>query len=218
MSPVHFLFLGQQLFLLPEKCLWWEDQKILIFSDLHIGKSAHFRKNGIPVPHSIHGNDLQVMKAVIDRYEPDRVLFLGDLFHSHSNEDVLDFHRILSGYPHVSFHLVLGNHDILPSSAYTDMQLVVHESVWEISPFAFAHDVATVNQAQGYLVTGHVHPMIVLQGKGRQTLRLPCFYFGKSHAVLPAYGSFKGGAEIAAKEGEEVFAVAKDKVIRVSAS
>ena len=40
----------EQLLLLPERALWWPQQKALVLSDVHFGKSATFRENGIPVP------------------------------------------------------------------------------------------------------------------------------------------------------------------------
>lgn len=34
----------QNLLLLPEKALFWEEEKGLIISDVHLGKAGHFRK------------------------------------------------------------------------------------------------------------------------------------------------------------------------------
>ena len=34
----------------PSGGVYWIDKKTLLLADIHLGKVAHFRKNGIPVP------------------------------------------------------------------------------------------------------------------------------------------------------------------------
>ena len=43
----------------PQRVMYWEKQKTLIIADLHIGKTGHFRKSGIPVPQNVFKEDLQ---------------------------------------------------------------------------------------------------------------------------------------------------------------
>ena len=43
---------GQELELLPQKAIYWKDRNCLLIADLHLGKSTHFRKNGIAVPNA----------------------------------------------------------------------------------------------------------------------------------------------------------------------
>ena len=213
MSIQIFTVLGQKLHLLPEKAIWWEDQNALIIADLHIGKSAHFRKNGIPIPNEAHNSDIQVLDQLMNRFTPQKVFFLGDLFHSHENADVLSFGRFTALFPQTEFHLILGNHDILPRQTYSSMRLVVHEAIYSFPPFVFAHDRDQALSFDGYLLSGHVHPMVVLEGKGRQSMRMPCFYFGEKFGILPAFGSFKGGVEIGIKKRDIVFGVSKIGVV-----
>jgi len=54
----------------------------------------------------------------------------------------------------------------------------------------------------------------VLTGPARQREKLPCFWFGKDVAVLPAFGDFTGCAVVDAAEGDSVWVVAAD-VVRV---
>ena len=54
-------FKSQRLVLSPERCMFWEDQQTLILSDMHIGKTAHFRKAGIAVPQQVFQEDLQLL-------------------------------------------------------------------------------------------------------------------------------------------------------------
>ena len=59
MKHRYFNFRGQRLWLSPERIIFWEDEKALILSDTHFGKTGHFRKSGVPVPQNIFLEDLQ---------------------------------------------------------------------------------------------------------------------------------------------------------------
>jgi uncharacterized protein len=52
-------------------------------------------------------------------------------------------------------------------------------------------------------------------GPRRERLRLPCFWFGPSVGVVPAFGEFTGLATVPALPDDGVFAVAGDEVIEV---
>ena len=58
-------------------------------------------------------------------------------------------------------------------------------------------------------------PTTVLTGPARQRERLPCFKFGRDVSILPAFGEFTGCAEVIAEEGDEVWVVAGDDVLRI---
>jgi len=47
------------------RTVFWEQEKILILSDLHLGKTGHFRKSGIGVPAAIMKEDMQRFVAAI---------------------------------------------------------------------------------------------------------------------------------------------------------
>jgi metallophosphoesterase superfamily enzyme len=57
------------------------------------------------------------------------------------------------------------------------------------------------------VLAGHVHPAYRLFGKGRQRLRLPCFYVQAQVSLLPAFGAFTGGMNIERGEKSKVYVV-----------
>ena len=65
-------------------------------------------------------------------------------------------------------------------------------------------------------VAGYLHPGARLQGRGRQSVMLPCFWFTEQQVTLPAFGSFTGLAAIHPGENDHVYVVLQDKVIEVS--
>ena len=77
--------------LLPQRAIWWPLRSMLIVSDLHLGKAAHFRKHGIAVPNAVNADTLQRLDQLITQFKPRNVLVLGDLFHSEENEEWQEF-------------------------------------------------------------------------------------------------------------------------------
>ena len=206
---------GEQIHLLPEKALFWPDKKVMILSDLHLGKINHFRRSGIPVPPKANQKNIELMISLFQQWNPERVIFLGDLFHSHYNPEWEVFGQVLNYFPAVSFELVKGNHDIMSEHQYLKHKLLVHDPVLVEGPFIFSHDELEVIPEGKYLISGHVHPGVIIKGKGRQRLRLPCFYFGKRKGLLPAFGEFTGIHPVIPLQEDKVFVVAEGKLIEM---
>lgn len=203
--------LGQTFRLLPERAIFWEENEYLIIADLHLGKAGHFRKSGIPVSDLVHSKDILILDRLINKHNPQKVVFLGDLFHSEENQGWSSFKQWIKSKSKVQFQLVLGNHDILPEQSYRLPNLEVVEKL-ELTPFVFTH---IPEEHQSYNLAGHIHPAVHLSGKGRQSLRLPCFYFGEANGILPAFGQFTGTARIPIKPTDNVFAITEDSVVKV---
>ena len=194
---------GETLHLLPEKAVYWEEQNMLIVADLHLGKAGHFRKAGIPVPAAVHWHDLKVLTALLSNYQPQKVLLLGDLFHSALNNEWWDFENLLESFPKLQFILVKGNHDILPEAAYRLSNLEIHAEDMTLGPFVFSHIPPEEEMLQqGYYISGHLHPGVRIIGE-----KLPCFYFSQKGAVLPAFGRFTGFINMKIKKKDRVFAI-----------
>jgi len=203
-------FLQQHLLLSTERCIFWEEEKILILSDLHFGKTGHFRKEGIAVPQDVYKEDLQRLVAQIQFFNPEQLIIIGDMFHSHNNKELDLFKKWRYDFTQLPMLLIRGNHDILKESWYREAQIVLIENKLTIGPFAFSHDIAEVKPEENqlsYFFSGHIHPGVSIRGAGRQSLRFPCFYFGSQYAVLPAFSKFTGTHPIKPKKGESVYAV-----------
>ncbi len=226
----------QQLWLSADRCIFWEEEKSLIVSDLHFGKTGHFRKAGIAVPQSVYREDLQRLLCQIQYFRPRQLLVVGDLFHSRENKELSLFRRWRDDFPDLGIRLIRGNHDILPEAWYADAGISVEHGVYRVGAFAFVHDIEEVGADVGgggrtdvgagkaetdetgeggstgaageaYYFSGHIHPGIRIRGMGRQSLQFPCFYFGEEYAVLPAYSRFTGTVSIDPSPQSHVFAI-----------
>jgi DNA ligase-associated metallophosphoesterase len=206
---------GEELEMLPEKALLWTSKKILLVADLHLGKINHFRKAGIPVPTKANDRNWESILHLIETTKPKRVVFLGDLFHSHYNEEWEVLRQLIKNFPEVSFELVIGNHDILSDNQYARNNLKLHRERLTEGPFVFSHHPMEEVAGDWYNLAGHIHPGVLLQGKGKQAVTLPCFYFGERQGILPAFGSFTGLARIQPKKEDRIFVIADNTVVKI---
>ena len=202
---------GELLELHPQKAAFWPKHKILMVADLHLGKINHFRKAGIAVPTRANDKNIEVLVDLFWKTKPERVLFLGDLFHSHYNPEWEVFGEVVKHFESISFELVLGNHDIMSERQYERKGIRFYEEL-QIGPFLFTHHPVEKELTDLYNLAGHIHPGVRLVGKGKQQLRLPCFYFGRSSGLLPAFGMFTGLASIKSQKDDKIFVVAENKI------
>ena len=199
---------GNNFLLSAERCIYWQEQKILILSDLHLGKTGHFRKSGIAVPQGVFKEDMQRLITQIQFFKPDTLIVIGDMFHSHGNKEHDFFVKWRNDFPSLCIQLVKGNHDILDKKWYEAAGIELSNCEITIGSFAFVHDFTDCTVPdEGYIFSGHIHPGISVHGPGKQSLRFPCFYFGKQYAVLPAFSRFTGMYGIKPKAGETVYAL-----------
>ena len=213
-APLSHKINGHQFWLSAEKALFWEEEKALILSDLHLGKSGHFRKAGIPIPQGVMKEDMQRLLQLIHYFNPAQVLVVGDFFHSSNNLELDLFKRWRNDINDVSIKLIRGNHDILQNEWYREANIEVVENDLCLQAFCFTHDNNDIHPAH-YTFTGHLHPGVVLNGLGKQILRFPCFYFTATYCILPAFGKFTGLANIQPSRTDIVYAIVDKSLIKL---
>ncbi len=216
-NPLFHKIFDNHLWLSAERCIYWESQRSLILSDLHLGKTGHFRKEGIPVPQKVYKEDLQRLVSQVQYFQPQKLIIVGDMFHSKENKEIELFKKWRSDISWLDIILVKGNHDILQDDWYTDAGIEVIKESYTVSNFSFIHDIADSSsiQAGSYFFSGHMHPGISIKGMGKQSMQLPCFYFTASYCVLPAFSRFTGTYGVTPAKNETVFAIAENRILQL---
>ena len=212
MDRITHLLCGEELLLLREKAIIWPAKKALIIADLHLGKVTHFRNAGIPLPKEIEKDNFDRFSYLLLNNDIEVVYILGDLFHSDYNDQWARFIEFLSLFPDLQFHLIMGNHDILSVDNYQADNLKTYIEL-DCPPFSFTHKPS--QHPKLYNMCGHIHPSIIMKGKGLQQLRLACFHFGAESAILPAFGAFTGTYNISPIEEDNVYVVTQEAIIKV---
>jgi len=213
-------FLGFELHLLGEKAAYRPETNTLYVADTHFGKAGTFRRGGVPLPGGHNAADYQRLNNLIGRLMPERIVFLGDLFHSDINAEWRDFTEWRKLHPDIGMILIQGNHDILDSEEYRQAGLEVHLPGFSDSGLMLNHHPRKpedVSKETKPALCGHVHPGVRLTGPGRQYEKLPCFWLSSQfkQLMLPAFGSFTGLGIIAPSEDDGIYVAASGQVVEV---
>jgi DNA ligase-associated metallophosphoesterase len=170
--------------------LFWEEQSLLVVSDLHLEKGSSFAARGVLLPPYDTMATLGRLAAVVARHTPRMVIALGDSFHdrtAHGRLSAADRDAIAELQTGRDWIWISGNHD--PALPSTLGGVVAHEV--EIGPIAFRHE---PTGAAGE-IAGHLHPKARVSARGRSMERR-CFACDGARAVMPAFGAFAGGLNI----------------------
>lgn len=191
--------------------VFWEDQKILLISDVHLGKVSHFRKHGLAIPGNAIIENFKRMDQVIEFFRPEKIVFLGDLFHSKINSEWKFFEDWVAKIE-PGIILIEGNHDIISRQNYINLNIDVCQKLG-FGDFLMTHH---PKETEGmFNFCGHIHPGIKLKDLGRQPLKLACFFRKENQLILPAFGEFTGNYFMQPEENDRVYAIAHNEVIRV---
>lgn len=215
---VPFTWLEENFVLHPSRCLYWEKERTLVLSDLHLGKTGHFRKEGIAVPQQVYQEDLHRLFSAIQYFNPVEVLMVGDLFHSRANKEWEWFAKWRADFPALNFTLILGNHDKLPAGLADKIDITIQDSLVK-NNILLLHNEEDWNPVENPgirgKICGHIHPAVVVPVGARQKIRMPCFHFTSQTCTLPAFSLFTGGHPIKQGPKDLVFAIADGQIIKI---
>jgi uncharacterized protein len=172
--------------------LYWPGERALIVADLHLETGSAFAGRGQMLPPYDTRQTLLRLAEVVDRYEAETVIALGDSLHdcgaaNRIDADNLALLRIIQ--QDRRWVWVAGNHDPVISEAFGGeraSELVIEGIVLrhEPLPARVTHEIA-----------GHMHPAARISVYGT-SLRRPCFVANGLRLVMPAFGAFSGGLNV----------------------
>jgi DNA ligase-associated metallophosphoesterase len=191
--------------------VYWVEKRMLLISDVHLGKISHFRKHGSALPGGAMFKNFVKLDAAVQYFEPESICFLGDLFHSSINNEWHLFSDWVSK-TQLPIVLVAGNHDIINPQKYHDLSITI-VSEWVLDGFLLTHH--PEERENLFTFSGHIHPAVLLEGMGRQFLKLPCFFRSPQQMILPAFGEFTGTYVMEPQEDDTVYVVTKEDVVLV---
>ncbi len=172
--------------------LYWPAERALIVADLHLEKGSAFAAKGQMLPPYDTRDTLERLARVIDRFQAETVIALGDSFHDASGPDRMhpdDLAQLRLIQQHCEWIWITGNHDPLATGhmgGHIRDEIVVEGLTLrhEPGPAHTTHEIA-----------GHLHPAAKVTLNGL-TLRKPCFASNGLRLVMPAFGTFTGGLNV----------------------
>lgn len=204
----------------PAGAIYWQEQNTLIVSDLHLEKGSSGAKKGRLLPPYDSRSTLRRLAAVMDRYDPDRVIALGDSFHDLEAAQRLprkEADTLAIMQQGREWYWITGNHDpVVPEW----LGGIVCPAL-TIENIKFLHEPR--KGSRSHEVAGHLHPAARLTRRGA-SVRRKCFVSNGTRLIVPAFGAYAGGLNVLDKafspifaEGEfHVWMLGKDRVYPVS--
>ena len=187
MSPAShhdFTLLGVALQARASGALWHEGSRLLVVSDLHLGRSERLaRRGGALLPPYETRETLRRLDDEIEATQATRVICLGDSFDDLAAVDSLGeaerlwLARLMAGRDWV---WIEGNHD-----AGSVEIGGTHRAEVTLGPLVLRHIPAPGARGE---VAGHFHPKVVLARHSHRA-----FLIDAQRAILPAFGAYTGG-------------------------
>ena len=170
--------------------LYWESERLLVVSDLHLEKGSSYAMRGQFLPPYDTIATLGRLGAVMAQYDPRRVIALGDSFHdrdAHGRLTTPDRGVLAAMQSGREWVWISGNHDPeLPDDLGGDVvaELAIGGVIFRHEPTGAAGEIA-----------GHLHPKARVSTRGR-SLERRCLACDGERAVMPAFGAYAGGLNI----------------------
>jgi uncharacterized protein len=189
------------------RAIYWPRRKILIAADLHWGKTQYLRNYGVAITDKVFEGDLIRLSQMMDDYETETLLILGDLIHHEKSLSKGIVEKVAHFRHHNPCELVLvkGNHDRY--TEFPEVWGIVEESDFYIDHFYFTHE--HNSKKKDFQFSGHIHPMLRLKA-GFDELRLPSFILSEDSCFLPAFSHLTGGQDIKLKKNQEAIVLMED--------
>jgi hypothetical protein len=171
---------------------YWPAEQALLVADLHLEKGSSFARRGQLLPPYDTMATLKRLGASLEKWQPRRVIALGDSFHDQEaskrlSSDAVD---LLSGFLEGREWIwITGNHDPLPPEGLGGQVL----DELNCGKLILRHEPQL--DAEAGEIAGHLHPKARLVRRGR-SVRRSCFAASSSRMIMPSFGAYTGGLNV----------------------
>jgi DNA ligase-associated metallophosphoesterase len=180
---------------------YWPAEDTLLVADLHLEKGSSFARRGMLIPPYDTTATLRRFSQCLDKWQPRRVIALGDSFHDAQASERLSIENLETLkllMRNRDWVWITGNHDPTPPvglggdvvECLRDGNLVLLHEPKEDS--------------ENGEISGHLHPKALLLRRGRRVSR-SCFAADKRRMIMPSFGAYTGGLNVFDKAFENLF-------------
>lgn len=173
--------------------LYWPAQRAILVADLHFEKASAFAVRGRFLPPYDSHDTLACLIAALELTGATRVFCLGDSFHDRRGPERLPAGpraALKALTAQLDWVWITGNHDDGAAAALGGRVMVEAR----IGALVLRHEADPTDP--GFELSGHFHPKVAVHIRGRRIVRR-CFAVSATKIILPAYGAFTGGLDVA---------------------
>jgi metallophosphoesterase superfamily enzyme len=213
---MHRMTLADQTFeLLPQRGMFWFEQRILIVSDPKFDHTTSFPRRDVPYSAGARASALMRLTTLLNFFEPDILLILGDLV----DEQALQSKEVREGllfwrhqFQEVQFARV---HDGNPSppSLLEDLCMIEYDGQVQISPFEFRE---SNGYSSGFVIAGRPHPTVKFLDRSEGVgVKAPCFHLRGASLTLPGFNSDSPSQNISPQQGDRLYVVGPTEIVEL---
>ncbi len=182
-----------------DRCLILDEGPTVVLGDLHLGYERALEQEGMYIPRINTESIRESLNDIISRYEPARVVLLGDIKHDfkragyEERNEVRTIVNLLSEAAQVV--AVKGNHDNYLQNIVADMGLLVVDYI-DVMGFRLEH--GHEDSGKRPVIIGHEHPSVRIPGSMGGGLKIQCFVHAEKDGVivLPPFSPFSSGNDL----------------------
>jgi hypothetical protein len=169
----------------------------LIISDVHIGYEETLNKQGILVPRVYFKEQLLMLKKLLKKVNPTRVVINGDLKHEFGKISETEWRNTLKFLDAIGDReiiLIKGNHDkiVEPIAKKRNVMIV---DFYKIGDILITHGDKIIEEKAETIIIGHVHPAISIRDNARvETYK--CYLSSDNLIVQPSFNMVTMGTDI----------------------
>ncbi len=186
--------------------LFHERECWLVVSDLHFGYELSQRVAGRLVPLWGMASITERLFALLNDYQPTRLVILGDLVHDAASAN--EARCLLEDAREVCETIVVaGNHDRHLRGAIDMVES------WRCDGFCFHHGHGPAEPGDAVRVIGHHHPAGTVRDGAGLRLKLPAFVQQNGCWIMPAFSPWAGGVEWSPDDQTRVWLCAPQRIL-----
>ena len=182
-----------------DRCLILDDGPTAVIGDLHLGYESALEDEGLFIPRVNAESIRESLNRIIDRYEPARMVLLGDVKHDFrrssysAREEGRDIMKLIADAAECV--VVRGNHDNYLQNILSDVGLFALDHI-DVGGYRLEH--GHVDSGVRPVIIGHEHPSVKIPGELSGGMKLQCYVVAKEEGVvvIPPFSPFASGNDL----------------------
>lgn len=182
-----------------DRCLILDDGPTAVIGDLHLGYESALEEEGMFIPRINTESIRDSLNRIIDDYEPERIVLLGDIKHDfkrssyQAREDVRSIIKLVEEAAEAV--VIKGNHDNFLQNILSGLGVTALDHI-DIIGFRLEH--GHVDSGVRPVIIGHEHPSIRIPGELSGSMKLQCYVWAEKEGVIviPPFSPFASGNDL----------------------
>jgi len=186
-----------------ERCLIIDEGPTVVIGDLHLGYERALEGEGIYLPRVNTNSIKDSLNRIICRYEPRRIVLLGDIKHDFSKapyECRLEVTKVIKMLTDAAETTVVkGNHDNFLQNILSDIGIDLLDHT-DIAGFRLEH--GHIDSGVRPVIIGHEHPSVRISGAMSGSVKIQCFLHSAEAGiiVIPPFSPFSSGTDLSEEQ------------------